>query len=71
MCNLMLSTVCASERDTSLYAEKVRDYLVLENMAYTKVPGQNPAGISAHPIRLTIAGRDLPTLTIVDLPGIS
>lgn len=35
------------------------------------MPGHNPAGVSAHPIRLTIAGRDLPTLTIVDLPGMS
>ena len=43
----------------------------MENDAYKKMPGHNPAGISAQPIRLTIAGRDLPTLTIVDLPGMS
>lgn len=51
-----------------LSAEAVRKYLIMENDAFEKMPG-HPAGISAQPIRLTIAGRDLPTLTIVDLPG--
>ena len=54
-----------------LSAEEVRKYLEMENEAFQKMPGHNPAGISAQPIRLTIAGRDLPTLTIVDLPGMS
>ena len=41
----------------------------MENDVYKKMPGHKSAGVSAQPIRLTIAGRDLPTLTIVDLPG--
>lgn len=54
-----------------LSAEEVRKYLIMENKAFKQMPGHNPAGISAQPIRLTIPGRDLPTLTIVDLPGMS
>ena len=53
-----------------LAADEVKRCLEKENEVYKNMPGQNSEGVSAHPIRLTIAGRDLPTLTVVDLPGI-
>jgi hypothetical protein len=54
---------------SGLAADEVYKCLEKENKVYMNMPGQNSEGISAQPIRLTIAGRDLPTLTVVDLPG--
>ena len=55
-------------------AGSVLNYLKKENDVFLEHPdqnpsGPNPSGVSSLPVRLTISGPDLPTLTVVDLPG--
>lgn len=42
-------------------AAKIREYIKTENEIFE--------GVTAEPIQLTLSGCDLPTLTLVDLPG--
>lgn len=49
-------------------AAEVTRYLKMENDACI-ASGENPSGVSANPVKLKVAGRDLPTLTLIDLPG--
>lgn len=42
-------------------AERISEYIRKENSYYE--------GVSSEPIQLTLSGPDLPTVTLVDLPG--
>lgn len=46
---------------TMFAAELISEYIKAENSYYE--------GVSSEPIQLTLSGPDLPTVTLVDLPG--
>lgn len=46
---------------TTFAAESISEYLKAENSYYE--------GVSSESIQLTLSGPDLPTVTLVDLPG--